>query len=101
MIYLSQFIFIHEGKEEAFHEFEDHAIPLMEKYGGRIIYRIRPEVSDFVFMNEEKPYEIHFMSFESEKHLEQFLRDDERLAFIQLKEASVRASLLVKGEKMS
>jgi hypothetical protein len=43
MIYLTQLIFVKEGKENVFHEFEDFAIPLMEKYNGRIIHRLRPQ----------------------------------------------------------
>ena len=31
MIYLTQLIFVKKGKEAIFHEFENFAIPLMEK----------------------------------------------------------------------
>lgn len=99
MIYLTQLIFLHPNKEEAFNEFESFAIPLMEKYGGRMIYRIRPQDDAFVSADEELPYEIHYLSFESDDHLENFLKDDERLKFMHLKEESIRSTFLVIGEK--
>ncbi|UZR97321.1 DUF1330 domain-containing protein [Chondrinema litorale] len=100
MIYITQLIFIQEGKEELFLEFESHAIPLMEKHGGKLIYRLRPKQEDFISGEEEKPYEIHFVSFESEEQLNQFMHDDARLNFIHLKNESVKTMLLVKGKKM-
>lgn len=100
MVYITQLIFVKPGKEEKFHEFEQHAIPLMEKYNGRILYRLRPSGEDFIDLEGEPPYEIHFISFEAEQDLEAFMRDDSRLKFIHLKDESVKFILLVKGEKM-
>lgn len=100
MIYITQLIFVQEGKEEKFLEFESHAIPLMEKYNGRIIYRLRPTTENFVNPVEELPYEIHFISFDSEQDLAEFMKDDSRLRFIHLKNESVKSMLLVKGEKI-
>lgn len=100
MIYITQMIFVKDGKEEVFHEFEDLAIPLMEKYSGRIIYRMRPTEDSFITAAEEQPYEIHFMSFDSEMDLNNFMRDDERLKFIHLKDESIKSVFLVKGQKM-
>ena len=100
MIYITQLIFVKEGKEAIFHEFEDFAIPLMEKYKGRIIHRVRPPAESFIDSSEKTPYEIHFLSFDSEQDLNDFLNDDERLNFIHLKEESVESIFLVKGKKM-
>ena len=100
MIYITQLIFVQEGKEEKFLEFESHAIPLMEKYNGRIIYRLRPSTESFVNPVEELPYEIHFISFDSEQDLAEFMKDDSRLKFVHLKNESVKSMLLVKGEKI-
>ncbi|WP_199769297.1 hypothetical protein [Flavivirga eckloniae] len=97
---MTQLIFVKEGKEAIFHEFEDHAIPLMEKYNGRIIYRIRPDETSFVSGEKELPYEIHFISFDSENDLTNFMNDDRRLKFIHLKNESIQSTLLVKGEKV-
>ena len=100
MIYITQLIFVKEGKEAIFHEFEDVAIPLIEKYNGSLLYRVRPDKNSFVSGEEEKPYEIHFISFESESDLHNFMRDKSRLEFIHLKDESVKSMLLVKGTKM-
>lgn len=100
MIYLTQLIFIKQGEELTFHEFEDFAIPLMKKYNGRIVHRIRPKAEDFIDNNKETPYEVHFISFDSETDFQAFMKDESRKAFIHLKEASVKSTILIKGEKM-
>lgn len=101
MIYLTQIIHIKEGMEETFHEFEDFAIPLLEQYNGKIIYRIRPDADSMITANEAPPYEIHFISFPSELDFQAFLQDDGRLAFLHLKEQSVKSTLLVKGKALN
>lgn len=100
MIYITQIIFVKEEKEALFLEFESFAIPLMEKYGGKIIYRIRPSIESFIEVEEEKPYEIHFISFPSEEKLQAFMQDDARLQFLHLKEESVQSIFMVKGKKV-
>lgn len=100
MIYITQLIFVEEGKEGKFLEFESYAIPLMEKYNGRIVYRLRPTKESFIGPVEELPYEIHFISFDSEQDLTEFMKDDSRLQFIHLKDESVKSMLLVKGMKI-
>ncbi len=100
MIYITQLIFVKEDEEQKFLEFEDHAIPLMEKYNGKIIYRIRPGKDNFIDETKELPYEIHLISFQSEQDLNHFMQDDSRLEFIHLKDESVKSILMVKGEKM-
>lgn len=100
MIYLTQLIFVKPGKEAIFHQFEELAIPLLSQYNGRILYRIRPEKEQFVTASGEIPYEVHFLSFDSQQDFEAFMQDDSRLAYIHLKEESVKSMLLFKGEKL-
>jgi antibiotic biosynthesis monooxygenase (ABM) superfamily enzyme len=99
MIYLTQLIFVKEGKEDIFLEFEDFAIPLMEQYNGEIIYHLRPTEENFIEEVKDLPYEIHFISFDSEKDFAAFMKDDSRLEFIHLKKESVKSTFLVKGEE--
>ena len=99
MIYLTQLIFVIEGKEEAFNQFEDLAIPLLEDYEGKMIYRIKPEKKAFITANEEVPYEIHFISFPDDLFFQSFMLDKKRQEFIHLKEESIRFSYLIKGKK--
>lgn len=100
MIYVTQLAFIKEGKEKAFEQFEESIIPLIEKYNGRILYRIRPPKEAFIVGQDKAPYEIQFMAFKSENDVERYVEDDNRERFLCLKEDSVRSMFLVKGEKM-
>ncbi|MFK7783663.1 MAG: hypothetical protein AB8B56_01035 [Crocinitomicaceae bacterium] len=65
-----------------------------------MLYRIRPEAKAFVDHEGETPSEVHFLSFNSEEDLLEFLQDGSRLEFVHLKDESVKSVLLVKGEKM-
>ncbi|GAB3525188.1 DUF1330 domain-containing protein [Emticicia fontis] len=100
MIYITQLIFVKEGKEAVFHEFEDNVLPLIERFNGKLLYRVRPDDAAYIVAEGEKPYEIHFVSFESEDDLQAYMKDDGRLKFIHLKNDSVQSMLLVKGDKM-
>ncbi len=100
MIYITQFIYIKPGREATFLEFEDFAIPLMEKYGGELLSRIRPSQESFIAGTEKPPYEIHFIRFKKQRKLDEFLNCDERLNFVHLKNESVTSILMVKGQKM-
>lgn len=100
MIYLTQLIYLQVGKEAVFHEFESVAIPIMAKYGGKLLFRIRPDAASYVESTIERPYEIHFISFESEADLQAFLKDETRKHFFHLKEQSIRETLLIKGIAM-
>jgi len=100
MIFLTQLIYLIEGQEETFHEFENTAIPLMKDYGGNIIQRIRPQSESFIEGDAEKPYEIHIISFESETQFQAFLKDPRRQKSKHLKEQSVSKTILVKGHKI-
>lgn len=100
MLYITQLVFVHEGKEELFREFEDQVLPLMPKYGGKLLYRIRPNLESVLVDTGEQPYEIHVISFESEDGLQQYSRDDTRSKFLHLKEASVKSQLILKGSKV-
>jgi uncharacterized protein (DUF1330 family) len=100
MIYITQLVFVKEGKEETFLEFENHALPLMEKYNGRLMYRLRPSKESFIAEQKELPYEIHIISFDSEADLDNFMNDKSRLDYIHLKNESIKSTLLIKGERM-
>ncbi|MCV9385531.1 DUF1330 domain-containing protein [Reichenbachiella ulvae] len=100
MIYLTMMIFVKEGKEQIFDEFEAQAIPILKDYQGELIYRIRTKKEDYLVNSEETPYEIHFISFPSEEDFHRFAKDERRKEFIHLKEESIKYSYLVKGVKL-
>jgi hypothetical protein len=100
MIYITQLIYIKEGQEDVFDQFEDIAIPAISKYNGRLLLRIRPAENSFIAHSIDKPYEIHLVEFDSEQDFENFKQDKEREKFLHLKEQSVKASILFLGSKL-
>lgn len=101
MIHLTQLIYIVEGKEDIFHQFEEMAIPTILKYNGQLTLRIRPEKKSIIENNIEVPYEIHIVEFDTEQDFENFRNDKERSKFFQLKQESVKSSILIQGKKLS
>ncbi len=96
-IYITQLVFIKEGKEDIFNQFESIAIPAIAKYNGILLLRIRPDENAFIESAMEKPYEIHLVSFPSDEDFEHFMKDEERKQFLHLKEQSIQSVLLIKG----
>lgn len=100
MIYITQLIYLKPGQEAIFDQFEDVAIPLIAKYNGQLLLRIRPEAAEVIESNIEIPYEVHLVEFETETDFAHFMQDEERKKFVHLKEQSIRTSMLLKGEKL-
>ena len=100
MIYITQLIYIIEGQEETFHQFEDIAIPVISKYNGRLLLRVRPDNDSFIERHIDQPYEIHIVEFDSEQDFENFKHDEERKKFLHLKEQSIKAAFLIQGNKL-
>jgi uncharacterized protein (DUF1330 family) len=100
MIFLTQLVYVKEGQEEVFHQFEDIAMPAILKYNGRLLLRVRPESHSFIENHIEQPYEIHLVRFDTEQDFENFTQDEERKKFLHLKEQSVKSVLLIKGTQL-
>ncbi|MFO7256156.1 MAG: DUF1330 domain-containing protein [Bacteroidota bacterium] len=100
MIYITQLIYIVPGQEKVFDEFEDVAMPIIPKYNGRLLLRVRPDERAIIDHSIEKPYEIHLVEFGSEDDFNSFMKDEERKKFLHLKEQSIRASVLYKGVRL-
>jgi hypothetical protein len=100
MIFITQLIYILEGQENVFDEFEAIAIPAISKYNGRLLFRIRPDESAYIESNIENPYEIHLVEFETDNDFAKFMQDEERKRFLHLKEQSIKSILLLKGTKL-
>jgi uncharacterized protein (DUF1330 family) len=97
MIYITQLIYIKDGQEDTFHQFEDIAIPAISRYNGRMLLRVRPSDNSVIDHAIDKPYEIHLVEFDSEQDFENFKLDEERKKFLHLKEQSVATSILIQG----
>lgn len=96
MIYITQLIYIHPGKEAVLDKFEAVAIPLIHKYNGTLIFRCRPTADAFID-GIAQPYEIHLVSFPQEHDFEAFKKDEERKQFLHLKEEAIKAVLMIKA----
>lgn len=100
MIYLTALLFIKEGKENVFNEYESLVLPIISDYNGKLIYRIRPTHDSFISSEEEFPYEIHFISFDTNEDFMNFINDGERKSFEKLKVDSIKSTFLVQGKRL-
>ena len=97
MIYITQLIYIKPGQEGVFEAFETVALPLIGRYNGKLLLRIRPDASAMIDGEGSPPYEIHLVSFPTDEDLAAFGKDPERVSFLHLKDASVEQIMLIKG----
>lgn len=100
MLFITQIIYVKEGQENVFHRFEEIAIPLIAKYKGQLLLRIRPDENSFIQAKIKKPYEIHLVEFETENDFDNFMKDEERKQYLHLKEQSIKSVLLIKGTRI-
>ncbi|OJJ21691.1 DUF1330 domain-containing protein [marine bacterium AO1-C] len=101
MIHITQLIYIKEGKEDVFHEFEEIAIPIILKYNGRLTIRIRPKDDSIIENNIDVPYEIHLVEFDTQEDFDNFKMDEERKKFLHLKEQSIESTILIQGVRLN
>ena len=100
MIFITQLIYIKDGQEDTFHQFEDIAIPAISKYNGKLLIRVRPDSQSMIEDNAGRPYEIHLVEFDTEQDFKNFTQDEDRKKFLHLKDQSVESVLLIKGTKL-
>ncbi|TMI92222.1 MAG: DUF1330 domain-containing protein [Bacteroidetes bacterium] len=100
MIFITQLVYVKEGQENIFHQFEDIAIPRISKYNGRLLLRVRPTENTVIEHHVDRPYEIHLVEFDTEQDFENFKQDEERKKFLHLKDQSIKSLLLIKGTKL-
>lgn len=100
MISIVQLIYVKAGQEKIFDQFEDVAIPIIAKYNGKFLLRVRPTPESVIEAAMERPYEIHLTEFASDADFQNFMQDEERKKFLHLKEISVESSILYVGTKL-
>jgi hypothetical protein len=98
MPYFTQIIFVKENQEEVFNLFESHVLPLLKKYNGTLIYRVRPTDNCVIETTIGHPYELHLVTFPTKEDFEGYRDDKERMQYMRLKEASIEKALLIEGE---
>ncbi|WP_421895813.1 DUF1330 domain-containing protein [Marinoscillum sp.] len=100
MLFITQLIYVIEGQEAVFDQFESVAIPTILQYNGRLLLRVRPDDQAIIEQHIDKPYEIHLVEFDSEQDFKNFMQDEERKKFLHLKEQSIKATVLVQGTRL-
>ena len=100
MIFITQLIYILDGQESVFDQFEAIAIPAIAKYNGRLLLRVRPGENAYIESAMENPYEIHLVEFQTDNDFADFMQDEERKRFLHLKEQSIKSVWLIKGMKL-
>jgi len=100
MLFYTQLIFVKEGKEAVFHAFEDYVLPLLGRYNGKLLYRLRPGNGDVVTTSIDYPYEVHLISFGSKADFEAYARDEERTKYLAMKNESVEKVVLIEGVQL-
>jgi hypothetical protein len=97
MLYYTQVIFIKPNAEDQFNLFESRVLPLLKKYNGILVYRVRPTDSCVIETTIDLPYEIHLVTFPTRADFEGYSQDKERLAQMPLKETSIKSAMLIEG----
>lgn len=97
MLYLTQLIYVKEGKEDTFHSFEAAAIPILGQYNGLLLARLRPTDDSWIAGEYPKPYEVHIVSFNTREDFAAFAEDETRKSLLSLKESSIDRTVLIEG----
>jgi hypothetical protein len=97
MLYFTQVIFVKENHEDDFNLFESHVLPLLKKYNGTLIYRVRPANDAVIETTIGHPDEVHLVTFPTRADFEGYSGDSDRLKHMPLKEASIEKALLIEG----
>jgi hypothetical protein len=100
MVYLTQLVYVHAGREAEFEQFEAIVLPLLAKYHGQLVLRLRPDEASLIAGTEERPFELHVVSFESEDDFVRYSNDDERRRVMHLKDRSVERTVVIKGSRV-
>lgn len=88
-------LFIHEGREAEFEEFESAAAGIMRRHGGAIERRIgagSPVAG--------QPYEVHIVTFPNRRLLETYRGDPDLKALANLRARAIRDTIVWIGEDL-
>jgi uncharacterized protein (DUF1330 family) len=99
MVYITLFIFVKPGEEKVFQAYEDKVLPILEKYSGKLLYRIRPDRDSVIHATDEQPYKIHLVSFASKEDFENYRQDKKRNTYLPLFGQSVKKVILVESNQ--
>jgi|HubBroStandDraft_5_1064220.scaffolds.fasta_scaffold61215_2 uncharacterized protein (DUF1330 family) len=90
-------LFIHPGREADFEQFEAAAESIMRRYGGRLERRIGFPAS----AHQERPHEVHLVTFPDQASLEGYRADAELQALAELRARAIRQTTTWIGSDLS
>ena len=86
-------LYVHEGREAQFEQFEAAAAEIMLRYGGTIERRIGCATQ----AGEDGPHEIHVVTFPDEAAFEQYSGDADLNALAELRSSAIRETTVWRG----
>ena len=98
MLYLTVMLYLYEGKEAAFANYEEQVLPLLQRYGGKMLYRTQPALETELPHRQELPYEMHLLSFPSEIAFQDYLQDPDRIALTLLQRSIIRKAVVMQSD---
>ena len=99
MVHFTQLIFVKPGTEATFHAYEDRVLPLLDRHGGRLLFRARFGSESVLHSELGSPYEMHLVSFPSDEHFHAYVDDPERQQHAELRAASVESLFSIRSIK--
>lgn len=93
-IYLTVLIYLKQGKEALFHDYERQAAQVMARHNGRFEQIIKP---DTVNGDLPLPDEIHVLSFATPEGFAHYRQDPDSQALASMRLASVERAIFLQG----
>lgn len=99
---ITQLIYLHDKAGNDFLEYESIVLPLLEKYGGKLLLRLRPGRESFIYPREgDVPYEVHIVSFETKDDYLRFKNDPVRIKNQDLLKNSVKKITVIESSGLN
>jgi len=97
---ITQVIYLNEGGEKDFLEYESLVLPLLEKYNGKLEFRIRPATENFIYpVKSELPYELHIVSFNTKQDFLEYKNDPVRTKHHELLQRAVKEVVVIESDR--
>jgi uncharacterized protein (DUF1330 family) len=90
-------IYVHPGQRPALRRYEELALPLFRRHGGRFERILSPSAASDA-PDVEAPDEVHLLRFDTADGIEALRRDPAMEALVPLRQAAVRKALLIRVE---
>lgn len=97
-IYMTVLIYLKEGQEAVFHEYERQAAKVMARHNGRFEQLIKP---DTVNGDLPLPNEIHILSFATSDGFASYRQDPDSAALAPMRIASVEKAIFLQGTALT